>query len=68
MAVIRNVHGIENLPIYLISGDEPWTFSEDDCINSVPLGDLLMRLGPSEHLYLVDYVSIPGHTKLIRLA
>lgn len=59
---------IENLPIYLISGDQPWTISEDDLIDNVPLTDLLMRLDPGEHLYLLDHASIPGQTKLICLA
>lgn len=55
---------MENLPIYLVSAEQPWTISEDDFIDGVPLGDLIKRLSPGEHLYLVDYASVPGRTKL----
>jgi hypothetical protein len=64
MAKTHTVQGIENLPIYLISAEQPWVISEDDFIVRVPLSDLLKRLGRGEHLYLVDYASVPGRTRL----
>lgn len=41
--------------------------SEGDFIDGVPLGDLIKRLSPGEHLYRVDYVRDPGRTKLTYL-
>lgn len=67
MAKTHKVQGIEGLPIYLVSAEEPWVISEDDFIDSVPLRDLIARLSPDEHLYLVDYASNPAHTRLICL-
>jgi len=64
MAKIHEVRGIEEMPIYLISAEQPWTISEDDFIDGVPLSDLMQRLTPGEHLYLVDYTSVSGRTKL----
>ncbi len=64
MARTHEVAGIEGLPIYLVSAEQPWTISEDDFIDGVPLGDLIKRLTPGEHLYLVDYASVPGRTRL----
>lgn len=53
--------------MYLISAEQPSIVNEDDFIDGVPLGDLIKRLSPGEHLYLVDYASDPGRTKLICL-
>jgi hypothetical protein len=64
MASTHKVEGIENLPIYLISADQPATISEADFIDSIPLPELVARLKPGQHLYLVDYASNPGHTRL----
>jgi hypothetical protein len=60
----HEVSGIEGLPIYLVSANQPRTISEDDFIDGVPLGDLMKRLTPGEHLYLVDYASDPARIKL----
>ena len=64
----HRVESIENMPVYLISEQLPWGFNDGDYISGVPLRELLMRLGPNEHLYLVDYASTPGQPKLTRLA
>lgn len=64
MGRTHTVQGIEGLPIYLVSAELPWVINEDDFIDNVPLGDLLQRLGRDDHLYLVDYASVPGRTKL----
>ncbi len=64
MGTTHRVQGIEGLPIYLVSAKTPWVINEDDFIDTVPLGDLLKRLGRDDHLYLVDYTSVPGRTKL----
>lgn len=67
MGSTHEVSGIEGLPIYLVSAEQPWIISEDDFIDAVPLGDVIERLSPGEHLYLVDYVSDPDRAKLTRL-
>lgn len=64
MAKKQKVQGISWLPVYLISPGRPWTISEEDLIDSVPVSELIGRLKPEEHLYLVDYASNPGHTRL----
>lgn len=64
MGRTHEVSGIEGLPIYLVSAEQPWIISEDDFIDGVPLGDLMKRLTPGEHLYLVDCASDPARTKL----
>ena len=67
MGRTHEVSGIESLPIYLISAEQPWIINEDDFVDGVPLSELIKRLSPGEHLYLVDYASDPGRTKLICL-
>lgn len=68
MTTTHEVYSVENLPIYLVSAERPRFIREDDFISGVPLGDVLERLAPGEHLYLVDYASIPGRTRLTCLA
>lgn len=68
MTKTYEVRGVENLPIYLVSAERPRFISEDDFISGVPLGDMLERLAPGEHLYLVDYASIPGRARLTCMA
>lgn len=63
-----SVHGIDNMPVYLISSTPPWTFSTEDFISGVPLRDLLDRLNPDENLYFVDYASAPGTARVTLLA
>lgn len=67
MAKTHDVDSIENLPIYLVSAKQPWLISENDFIHGVPLADVLDGLAPGEHLYLVDYASVPGRTRLTLL-
>lgn len=70
-AVVVNefhVEGIEEMPVYLVSREHPWVFSMADLISGVPLAELLARLETPEKLYLVDYASRPGHTRLTLLA
>jgi hypothetical protein len=64
MAKTHKVQSIEGMPIYLVSAEPPWVISEDDFVDNVPLGDLITRISPGEHLYLVDYASVPGQTRL----
>lgn len=64
MGKTHRVEGIDHRPIYLIAAEAPWVVNEDDFIDGVPLADLVARVGPNEHLYFVDYVSIPGQTRL----
>lgn len=64
MAKTHNVAGINYLPIYLVSADQPWIISEDDFIDGVPLPELVANLRVGEHIYFVDYASNPGHTRL----
>jgi hypothetical protein len=63
-----HVEGIEEMPVYLVSKEHPWVFSMADLISGVPLGELLARATAPERLYLVDYASTPGHTRLTLLA
>jgi hypothetical protein len=67
MAKSHEVQGIDHLPVYLISSEEPWEVAEGDFIDGVPLVDLLRRMGPDDHAYFVDFSSVPGRTKLTRL-
>ncbi|GAA2751251.1 hypothetical protein [Amnibacterium kyonggiense] len=39
-----------------------------DPVSGVPLRELLTRMTAREKLYLVDYASNPGHTRLTLLA
>lgn len=41
MAKNRDVQGIENMPIYIVSVEEPWTISSDDLIDNISLRDLV---------------------------
>ncbi|MFK5585099.1 hypothetical protein [Serinicoccus sp. LYQ131] len=62
-----SVRGINEMPVYMISSTEPWSFSSEDWICGVPLADLLDQLGPDENLYFVDYSSTPGEPRITRL-
>lgn len=63
-----HVEGVEEMPVYLVSTEGPLDFAMADLISGVPLRELLARLTVSEKLYLVDYASRPGHTRLALLA
>ena len=67
MAKTHEVQGIDHLPVYLISSEEPWEVAEGDFIDGVPLVDVLRRMRPDDHLYFVDFSSVLGRTKLTRL-
>ena len=67
MAKTHEVQGIDHLPVYLISPDDPWEIAEDDFIDGLPLVDVLNRMATGDHLYFVDFSSVLGHTKLTRL-
>lgn len=67
MSRVYSVRGIEEMPVYMISSTDPWSFSSDDWISGVPLADLLDQLGPDENLYFVDYASTPGEPRITRL-
>lgn len=60
--------GIEEMPVYLLAEDDPWKFDEEQMLSGMPLAELLGRLVPGQRLYLVDYASTPGRTRLTRLA
>ncbi|BAJ73996.1 predicted GTPase [Microbacterium testaceum StLB037] len=68
---MTNTHaivGIEGMPVFLVAENDPRLVSEDEFVSGVPLADLIDRLQPGEHVYLVDYTSVPGQTRLTRLA
>ena len=67
MAKTHEVQGIDHLPVYLISPDDPWEIAEEDFIDGLPLVDVLNRMATGDHLYFVDFSSVLGHTKLTRL-
>ena len=60
--------GIDEMPLYLVAEEDPWAFDEEQMVPGVALAELLARLDPGQHLYLVDYASTPGRTRLTRLA
>ncbi|MDF2917346.1 MAG: putative GTPase [Microbacterium sp.] len=62
------VDGIERMPVFLVAGAYPRSISEHDFRSGIPLIDLIDRLGPGQHVYLVDYASVSGRTRLTRLA
>lgn len=68
MTRTHTVDGIEGTPVFLIAGDYPRSISEHDFLSGIPLIDLIDRLGPGQHVYLVDYATVPGSTRLTRLA
>ena len=59
--------GIEGMPAYLVATDDPREFDEEQLVSGRSLSDLLAGLAPGERLYLVDYASTPGCTRLTRL-
>lgn len=63
-----HVEGIEKMPVFLISSEDPRNFSMTDLVSGVSLQELLARVTAPEKLYLVDYASRPGHTRLTLLA
>ena len=67
MAKTHEVQGIDHLPVYLISPEDPWEVAEEDFIDDIPLVAVLKRMGTGDHLYFVDFSSVPGQTKLTRL-
>ena len=62
-----HVEGVEEMPVYLVSAENPSDFSMADLVSGVPLRDLLARLAGTEKLYLVDYASRRGQTRLTLL-
>lgn len=64
MGKTHRIEGIDHMPIYLIATETPWVINEDNFIDDVALTDLVARLRPEEHLYFVDYASVPGRTRL----
>lgn len=55
------------MPVFLVAEGEPRSVGEDDFISGVPLPNLIDRLRTGQHLYLVDYTSVLGRTRLTRL-
>lgn len=55
------------MPVYLVAEDSPFELSEEQFVSGLPLQDLVAGLSPRQHLYLVDYASVPGRTRLTRL-
>lgn len=68
MTRVHAIDGIEGAPVFLVAGDHPRSISEDDFLSGVPISDLIDHLQPGQHVYLVDYASVPGRTRLTRLA
>lgn len=62
------VAGIDELPVYLIAEEDPGEVSEEQFLSGVALSDLLASMPAGLRLYLVDYASTPGRTRLTRLA
>ncbi|MDF2919809.1 hypothetical protein [Microbacterium sp. NPDC086615] len=62
------IDGIECAPVFLVAGDYPRSISEDEFLTGVPVSDLIDNLQPGQHVYVVDYASVPGRTRLTRLA
>lgn len=59
--------GIEEMPVYLLADETPAEVFEEQFVSGVALPDLIARLTLGERLYLVDYASTPGRTRLTRL-
>lgn len=68
MAKIHAIEGIECAPVFLVADHDPQSVSEDEFLSGVSLTDVIERLQPGQHVYLVDYARVPGRTRLTRLA
>ena len=55
------------MPVYPVLTGDPREFSTPDLATGVPLRELLARVTPPEKLFLVDYASRPGRTRLTLL-
>lgn len=68
MTRIHAVDGIEGMPVFFVAGNHPRSVSEGQFLSGVPVAELIDRLEPGQHVYLVDFASVPGRTWLTRLA